>query len=71
MTAGAVLRPPSERFADYEDQRPSTTREMPRRRWRVSVLAASRDEEREQLDTEHGTGSVFDLHNEDDASRHR
>ena len=38
---------------------------------RVSVLAASLDEARTQLEAEHGKGSVFDLHNDDDASRPR
>jgi hypothetical protein len=38
---------------------------------RVSVQANSLEEAREQLEAEYGEGSVFDLHNEDDAARPR
>jgi hypothetical protein len=38
---------------------------------RVSVRAASLDEARTQLEAEHGQGTVFDLHTDDDASRTR
>lgn len=38
---------------------------------RVTVLAESLDEARSKLETLHGAGTVFDLHNEDDAARPR
>ena len=38
---------------------------------RVSVLAGSLDEARQLLEEQHGAGTVFDLHNEDDANRPR
>jgi hypothetical protein len=39
--------------------------------WRVTVLAASLEEARDKLESKHGHGTVFDLHNEDDAVRPR
>jgi hypothetical protein len=38
---------------------------------RVSVMAVSLDHARQQLEAEYGQGSVFDLHNDDDAARPR
>lgn len=38
---------------------------------RVSVTAESLSEAREKLESEYGKGNVFDLHNEEDASRPR
>lgn len=38
---------------------------------RVTVLADSLREAREKLEAEHGEGTVFDLHNQDDAARPR
>jgi hypothetical protein len=38
---------------------------------RVTVLAASLAEAEEKLEAKHGHGTVFDLHNEDDAARPR
>ena len=38
---------------------------------RVSVLAESLDQAKEQLEKEYGEGHVFDLHNEEDAARPR
>jgi hypothetical protein len=38
---------------------------------RVTVLAANLDEAREKLERQCGEDTVFDLHNEEDASRPR
>jgi hypothetical protein len=38
---------------------------------RVEVMAQSLDEARQKLEAEYGHGTVFDLHNEDDARRPR
>jgi hypothetical protein len=38
---------------------------------RVSVLAESLEDASDKLNTEFGSGNVFDLHNEDDAQRPR
>ncbi len=38
---------------------------------RVSVLAESLGEAKKKLEAEYGEGSVFDLHNEEDAARPR
>ena len=38
---------------------------------RVTVMAKDLDEARAKLETEHGKGTVFDLHNEEDAERPR
>ena len=38
---------------------------------RVSVVADSLAEARDKLEAEHGEGTVFDLHNEDDAAKPR
>jgi hypothetical protein len=38
---------------------------------RVNVLAASLGEARAKLEAEHSEGTVFDLHNEEDAARSR
>jgi hypothetical protein len=38
---------------------------------RVEVLARSLEDAKSQLESVHGTGTVFNLHNEDDANRPR
>jgi hypothetical protein len=38
---------------------------------RVTVLARDLEEAREKLEREHGKGTVFTLHNEEDANRPR
>jgi len=38
---------------------------------RVTVLATSLDDARRRLEKEHGEGTVFDLHDEEDANRPR
>ena len=38
---------------------------------RVTVLATSLAEAKQQLEDKYGEGTVFDLHNEDDANRSR
>lgn len=38
---------------------------------RVSVTAETLSEAKEKLESEYGQGNVFDLHNEEDASRPR
>lgn len=38
---------------------------------RVSVRAKSLEEAKEKLEAEYGEGTVFDLHNEEDAARPR
>jgi hypothetical protein len=38
---------------------------------RVGVLAKNLKQAREKLEAEYGQGSVFDLHNEEDAARPR
>jgi hypothetical protein len=38
---------------------------------RVSVLATTLEDAKERLEAEYGEGSVFDLHNEDDAAQPR
>jgi hypothetical protein len=38
---------------------------------RVTVMAHSLDEAEEKLEAEYGKGTVFDLHNEEDANRPR
>jgi hypothetical protein len=38
---------------------------------RVSVFAENLEAAREKLEAEHGEGTVFDLHNEEDAARPR
>ena len=47
------------------------TKEQSRPGERVTVLAASLEEARKRLEAEHGEGTVFNLHNEDDANRPR
>ena len=38
---------------------------------RVSVLAENLDEAKKKLEAEHGQGTVFDLHSEEDAEKPR
>jgi hypothetical protein len=38
---------------------------------RVAVWAVSLDEAKKKLESEHGEGTVYDLHNEEDADRPR
>ena len=38
---------------------------------RVRVAAATLQEAKQKLEAEHGKGTVFDLHNEDDAGKAR
>jgi hypothetical protein len=38
---------------------------------RVTVLAESLNEAKKKLETDHGEGTVFELHNEEDAARPR
>lgn len=38
---------------------------------RVTVLATSLDDARRRLEKEHGEGTVFNLHNEEDANKPR
>jgi hypothetical protein len=47
------------------------TRDSDRPGQRVSVLAKGLTEAMERLEAEFGKGNVFDLHNEDDATRPR
>jgi hypothetical protein len=38
---------------------------------RVSILATTLEDAKEKLESEYGEGSVFDLHDEDDAAQPR
>lgn len=38
---------------------------------RVTIVATSLDDAKKRLEVEHGEGTVFDLHNEEDANRPR